>query len=129
MPLTVDSARGKYEVAKASLDRIQTLLGYNKVIAPMDVRLERVMERGYDEIPGPLSRDKARDAIRRADRDTAGFMRYLFNIDWMDPQHWDIVLNTGRFSVESGFMPTRATRRLPVVIPPSTPPARLEPRS
>jgi cytidylate kinase len=71
-----------------------------QVIAPMDVRLERVMERGYDEIPGPLSRDKARDAIRRADRDTAGFMRYLFNIDWMDPQHWDIVLNTGRFSVE-----------------------------
>jgi membrane fusion protein (multidrug efflux system) len=34
VPLTVDSARSKYEVAKASLDRIETLLGYNKVIAP-----------------------------------------------------------------------------------------------
>jgi osmotically-inducible protein OsmY len=27
-------------------------------------------------------------------------MRYLFNIDWMDPQHWDLVINTGRFGVE-----------------------------
>jgi hypothetical protein len=58
------------------------------------------MERGFDDVTGPLSRDKARDLIRSADRDSAGYMRYLFNIDWMDPQHWDIVLNTGRFSVE-----------------------------
>jgi cytidylate kinase len=71
-----------------------------QIIAPADVRLERVMERGFDEVAGPLSRDKARDLIRSADRDSAGYMRYLFNIDWMDPQHWDIVLNTGRFSVE-----------------------------
>ena len=27
-------------------------------------------------------------------------MRYLFNIEWMDPQNWDLVINTGRFSVE-----------------------------
>jgi cytidylate kinase len=71
-----------------------------QIIAPADVRLERVMERGFDDVTGPLSRDKARDLIRSADRDSAGYMRYLFNIDWMDPQHWDIVLNTGRFSVE-----------------------------
>ena len=32
-----------------------------QIIAPMDVRLERVMERGFDECPGPLSRDRARD--------------------------------------------------------------------
>src|SRR4030081_3020168 len=66
-----------------------------QIIAPMDVRLERVMERGFDDVPGPLSRDKARDLLRRADRDAAGYMRYLFNIDWLEPQHWDMVLNTG----------------------------------
>ena len=27
-------------------------------------------------------------------------MRYLFNIDWMDPHSWDLVINTGRFSVD-----------------------------
>src|SRR5437868_12147705 len=32
-----------------------------QIIAPTDVRLERVMERGFDDVPGPLSRDQARD--------------------------------------------------------------------
>src|SRR5947208_10571244 len=70
-----------------------------QVIAPMDVRLERVMERGFDDIAGPLSRDRARDLIRQRDRESTGYMRYLFNIDWMDPQYWDLVVNTGRFTV------------------------------
>ncbi|MDQ6672693.1 MAG: cytidylate kinase family protein [Chloroflexota bacterium] len=71
-----------------------------QIIAPMDVRVARVMERGFDDVPGPLSRDKARDLIRNSDKDTNGYMRYLFNIEWMDPQNWDLVVNTGRFSVE-----------------------------
>jgi len=70
-----------------------------QIIAPMDVRLERVMERGFDDVTGPLSRDKARDLIRTRDRDISGYMRYLFNIDWLESQHWDLVINTGRFSV------------------------------
>jgi cytidylate kinase len=71
-----------------------------QIIAPMDVRIERVMERGFDDVPGPMSRDRARDVIRSTDREAGGYMRYLFNIDWMEPQHWDLVINTGRFSVE-----------------------------
>jgi cytidylate kinase len=70
-----------------------------QIIAPMDVRLERVMERGFDEIAGPLSRDRARDLIRKQDRDISGYIRYMFNIDWLEPHHWDLVINTGRFSV------------------------------
>src|ERR687886_2446209 len=70
-----------------------------QIIAPMDVRLERVMERGFDDVHGPLSRDRARDLIRQRDRDISGYMRYLFNIDWLESHHWDMVINTGRFSV------------------------------
>src|SRR5919201_3847329 len=70
-----------------------------QIIAPMDVRIERVMERGFDDTPGPMSRDRARDVIRHTDREASGYMRYLFNIDWMEPQHWDLVINTGRFTV------------------------------
>src|SRR5216683_3120619 len=70
-----------------------------QVIAPMDVRMERVMERGFDAVAGPLSRDRARDLIRKADRDTSGYMRYMFNIDWLEAHNWDLVINTGRFSV------------------------------
>ena len=71
-----------------------------QIIAPMDVRLERVMERGFDDVSGPLSRDRARDLIRTNDRDAAGYMRYLFNIDWLEAHNWDLVINTGRFSVD-----------------------------
>jgi cytidylate kinase len=70
-----------------------------QIIAPMDIRLERVMERGFDDVAGPLSRDQARDLIRRADRDTNGYMRYMFNIDWLEAHNWDLVINSGRFSV------------------------------
>jgi cytidylate kinase len=70
-----------------------------QVIAPMDVRMERVMERGFDDVAGPLTREQARDLIRKADRDIGGYMRYLFNIDWLESHHWDLVINTGRFSV------------------------------
>jgi cytidylate kinase len=68
-------------------------------IAPMDIRLERVMERGFDDIVGPLGREQARELIRKHDRDISGYMRYMFNIDWLEAQHWDMVINTGRFSV------------------------------
>ena len=70
-----------------------------QIIAPMDVRMERVMERGFDDIAGPLTREQARDLIRKSDRDISGYMRYLFNIDWLESHHWDLVINTGRFSV------------------------------
>jgi cytidylate kinase len=70
-----------------------------QVVAPIEVRIERVMERGFDDIRGPMSREKARDLMRQRDRESNGYMRYLFNIDWMDPQHWDLVINTGRFTV------------------------------
>src|SRR6202521_1047019 len=74
-----------------------------QIIAPMDVRMERVMERGFDDVAGPLSRDRARDLIRSRDRDSSGYMRYLFNIDWLEPQHWDLVINSGRFSVDESI--------------------------
>jgi cytidylate kinase len=70
-----------------------------QVVAPIDIRIERVMERGFEDLAGPLPREKARDLIRQRDRESSGYMRYLFNIDWMDPQHWDLVVNTGRFGV------------------------------
>jgi cytidylate kinase len=70
-----------------------------QIIAPMDVRMERVMERGFDDVHGPLTREQARDLIRKSDRDIGGYMRYLFNIDWLESHHWDLVINTGRFSV------------------------------
>lgn len=69
-----------------------------QVVAPLDVRLQWLQERGDDEQPGPLSREQARDRLRHLDREAAGYMRYLFNIDWLEPHHWDLVINAGRLA-------------------------------
>jgi membrane fusion protein, multidrug efflux system len=34
VPLTVDTARGRHDVAKANLERVETLLGFSKITAP-----------------------------------------------------------------------------------------------
>jgi cytidylate kinase len=96
-----------------------------QVVAPLDLRLERVMERGFDEVAGPLSRDRARDLIRSQDREAQGYMRYLFNIDWMDPQHWDMVINTGRFTVPQAVEAVAAVVETGVLEPSSADRLRL----
>jgi cytidylate kinase len=69
------------------------------VTAPPEVRLERIMERGFEDVPGPLPRDRARDLLRRRERDSGDYMRYMFGIDWLEAHRWDLVLDTSRFPV------------------------------
>ena len=64
------------------------------VICPVPVRVATIMEAGAGGRPGPMSREQAEDIVRRSDRDRAGYVRYLFQTDWLDPCHHDVVLNT-----------------------------------
>ena len=64
------------------------------VICPVPVRIARIMERGAGGLPGPMTREQAEEIVRRADRNRAGYVRYLFQTDWLDPLHHNIVLNT-----------------------------------
>lgn len=62
IPLTVDTARGKFEIAKANLDRIETLLSYSKITAPFDgVVTKRWVDPGAF-IPAATSSSAARSA-------------------------------------------------------------------
>ncbi len=92
------------DVVIVGLGAGQLLRGFHHVlrvqaVAPPDLRLERLMEHGYDDVRGPLTREQARELMRQRERSGAGYMRYLFNIDWLDPQQWDLVVNTGRFTI------------------------------
>lgn len=62
IPQTVDAARGKYEIAKANLERIETLLGYSKIVAPFNgVITKRWVDVGAF-IPAATSSTAARSA-------------------------------------------------------------------
>ena len=56
--------------------------------APFERRVEVVMGREG------ISRLLAEQIVRESDQDRAGYMRYLFNRDWMDPLLYDLMINT-----------------------------------
>jgi cytidylate kinase len=69
-------------------------------IAAAGLRVERVMEKGVQSHPGPLSRDAAADLVRRSDRERSGYIRYMYNADWNGVHGYDFVLNTAGLSIE-----------------------------
>jgi cytidylate kinase len=70
-------------------------------ICPVPTRVARIMERGAGGRPGPMTREQAEEIVRRADRDRANYHRYLFQVDWLDPVHHSVVMNTAVMEVPS----------------------------
>jgi cytidylate kinase len=58
------------------------------IFAPFERRVEVVMGREG------ISRSMAEHIVRESDQDRAGYMRYLFDRDWMDPLLYDLMINT-----------------------------------
>ena len=58
------------------------------MFAPIERRVEVVMAREG------ISRPLAEQIVRESDQDRAGYMRYLFDRDWMDPLLYDVMINT-----------------------------------
>jgi len=66
-----------------------------RIIAPFEVRIRRLREQsGGDE-------KQATRILRRSDRDSAGFIRSFFDVDWDEPALYDLVINTQKLSVET----------------------------
>lgn len=67
--------------------------------APIPTRVARIMERGAGGRPGPMTREQAEEIVRRTDRDRANYHRYLFQVDWLDPLHHSVVMDTSVIEV------------------------------
>src|SRR5207237_3623928 len=66
-----------------------------RVCAPFDVRKRRMMPRlGSDDDV------RVADEIRVNDEAHTAIVRRHFGVQWTDPEHYDVVLNTQRVSVE-----------------------------
>ncbi len=66
-----------------------------RVIAPMEQRIRSSMD------SQSVSADTARHRIDQVDQDRLRRMRHLFNIDWRDPELYDVVLNLGHMDLDS----------------------------
>ncbi|MBI3327071.1 MAG: cytidylate kinase family protein [Nitrospinae bacterium] len=58
------------------------------IFAPFDRRVEVVMAREG------VTRSIVENLVRGNDQDRAGYMKYLFDCDWMDPLLYDLLINT-----------------------------------
>jgi len=59
-----------------------------RITAPFDVRVQRVMGREN------LDHRAAAHKVRGYDREMAARIDYLFGMDWNNPHHFDLILNT-----------------------------------
>ncbi|MCA1950215.1 MAG: cytidylate kinase family protein [Treponema sp.] len=60
-----------------------------RLVAPLAIRIERV--KSYFR----CDEKRAKQIIEQSDKDRSAFHRYFFDIDWANPVHYHLVLNTG----------------------------------
>ena len=65
-----------------------------RVIAPLDVRVKRVMAKLS------VTEERARQVIQRNDTERAGYHRFFFNVAWDSHDLYDVTLNTETLSVD-----------------------------
>src|SRR6266581_3435320 len=66
-----------------------------RICAPFELRVQRMMER-----LDTLDRDAVAAEIRNSDEAQGAIAKRHFDIDWQDPEGYDLSLNTERMSVE-----------------------------
>lgn len=65
-----------------------------RIIAPLDLRLNRIMKR-YE-----CEEREALKIIQHSDNERAGFHKFFFDVDWLDSSLYDLTINTGSISQE-----------------------------
>lgn len=65
------------------------------VTGSLEKRMERLMRTSN------VDEALAAKIISTSDHDKAGFLKYAFNADWLDPHLYDIIINTDTLNVES----------------------------
>jgi cytidylate kinase len=74
-------------------DRPDTL--HVQIVAPLEKRIETVMKREG------LSRAKAMERVLNSDRMRHEYLRRYYEVEWLDPCLYDLVINMGRVSFDT----------------------------
>ncbi len=79
-----------------------------RVCAPFELRKRRMMER-----LGTPDEERVAEEIRSNDEAHAAIMRRNFDLQWTDPEHYDVVLNTERVDTDECVDELLALARAP----------------
>lgn len=64
------------------------------LIGSMEKRIKRVMDEKR------VSKEVAEKMIHRSDHDKKGFIHFAFHADWLNPQLYDLILNTDKLNAD-----------------------------
>jgi CMP/dCMP kinase len=64
------------------------------ITAPLALRVERV------QAAATLSQQDAERRIQQVDSDRRRYLRRMFRVEWLDVQHYHLVVNTGRLTLD-----------------------------
>lgn len=73
-----------------------------RVMAPFEMRVKRVMKEMADKMGETVDARATAKMVRQNDQQKFGRMRYLYDVDWVDPALYDVVINTEKLSTEAG---------------------------
>lgn len=65
-----------------------------KILAPLDVRIERIASRRS------ITPKASRAQIEQSDRNRRCYLKRHYNVEWRDPELYDLVINTLRMDVD-----------------------------
>ncbi len=82
-----------------------------RIVAPLEVRVERIMGREG------LDHRSAMQRVKAHDREQAARSEYFFGLDWARPDLYDLVVNTGRGSLEAAAEIIIHAARMPIYQP------------
>lgn len=73
-----------------------------RVMAPFEMRVKRVMKEMAGKMGETVDARATAKMVRQNDQQKFGRMRYLYDVDWVDPALYDLVINTEKLSAEAG---------------------------
>jgi len=76
-----------------------------RIIAPLEYRIKHVMD------DRKIDKAQAEQYVVKKENDHKAFVRKYFNADVADPRHYDIIINTGIVTIESGAEAIKAAFR------------------
>ncbi len=76
-----------------------------RIISPFEVRVKRLVAAGGFE------EKQAVRFLRQGDQDSFGFIHTFFHVNWDDPGLYDLILNTGKISMETAINLVTETAR------------------
>ncbi len=88
-----------------------------RVMAPFELRVKRVMKKMAGQMGESVDVRTTAEMVRRNDREKAGRMRYLYDVDWADAALYDLVVNTEKISSDAGVDLILSLLRRPELAP------------